>query len=378
MEREFQIFVKPVGAACNLRCTYCYYLDKHNITGSHAPALIPDDLLERYIIQHIEATTDQTVMFSWHGGEPLLAGIEFFRKAVKIQRKYLPPGKYLLNGIQTNGTLLDDEFCRFMASEGFIAGISIDGTANLHNRYRVSPQGESSFERVLRGHELLKKHDVMYEILCVVSDHNQDHPLEVYNFFKKLEAKYITFLPLVIPLNLSTGEVAPDSVDPAAFGDFMINIFEEWKGKDIGRIKIQIFEESLRAAFNQDHTLCIFKVNCGGVPVIERNGDFFSCDHYVNSSHLLGNIIGSTVAEMLDSAEQKAFGVSKSETLPRYCRTCKVLNMCNGECPKNRFIRAPDGEAGLNYLCEGYKKFFTHCLPFIEAIKMVNKGAKKI
>ena len=369
MDREFQIFVKPVGAACNLRCSYCYYLGKHDVGITDQPAVMPDDILEKYIIQHIEATTDETIMFSWHGGEPVMAGINFFRKVVTLQRKNLPTGKSLLNGIQTNGTLLTNEFCSFMASEGFIAGISVDGPEELHNIHRQTPGRGSSFARVINGYKLLRRHGVRSEILCVVGKHNAGHPSEVYEFLKKLGAEYITFLPLVMPADLSSGQVAPDSVGAREFGDFLIKIFDEWKVKDIGRIKIQVFEETIRSAFDQDHTLCIFKVNCGGVPVVERNGDFYSCDHFVYSDHLIGNITNRSVAEMLDSPEQKAFGAAKSETLPQYCRSCDVIKMCNGECPKNRFIKTPDGEPGLSYLCEGYKKFFTHCLPFIDAVR---------
>lgn len=366
MDREFQIFVKPVGAACNLRCSYCYYLGKQ---ATSETACMPDEVLEKYIIQHIEATTDETIMFSWHGGEPLLAGIDFFRKAVKLQKKYLPPGKSLLNGIQTNGTLLTDEFCSFMASKAFIAGISIDGPAELHDRYRLTSVGGSSFARVINGYKLLRRHGVKSEILCVVGSHNAGYPSEVYGFFKKLGAEYITFLPLVIPSAGSPGEVSPDSVGAKEFGDFLIKIFDEWKEKDIGRIRIQIFEETLRSAFEQDHTLCIFKATCGGVPVVERNGDLYSCDHFVNKEYLIGNIKNKSLAKMLDSSEQKAFGALKSKMLPQYCRSCEVLMMCNGECPKNRFIKTPEGESGLNYLCDGYKFFFTHCLPFIDAVR---------
>jgi uncharacterized protein len=377
MDREFQIFVKPVGAACNLRCSYCYYLDKHDIGNADQPAIMSDDLLERYIVQHIEATTDETILFSWHGGEPVMAGIDFFRKAVKLQRKHLPPGKSVLNGIQTNGTLLTNEFCSFMATEGFIAGISIDGPQELHDRHRLTLGGGSSFARVINGYKLLRRNGVKSEILCVVGSHNESHPLEVYRFFKELGASYITFLPLVIPGEGSAGEVTADSVGAAAFGDFLIKIFDEWKVKDISRIKIQIFEEALRSAFDQDHTLCIFKVNCGGVPVVERDGDFYSCDHFVSTDYLVGNITNRSVAEMLDSPEQKAFGAAKSETLPQYCRSCEVIKMCNGECPKNRFVKTPVGEPGLNYLCEGYKKFFNHCRPFTEAISNVWRNQKK-
>jgi uncharacterized protein len=256
-----------------------------------------------------------------------------------------------------------------MASEGFIAGISIDGPEEMHGKHRLTPLNSSSFARVINGYKLLRRHGVRSEILCVVGGHNESHPLEVYRFFKELDASHITFLPLVIPVEGSMGIVTADSVSAPAFGDFLIKIFDEWKEKDIGSIRIQIFEEALRAAFDQDHTLCIFKVNCGGVPVVERNGDFYSCDHYVNNDHLIGNILEMPVAAMLDSPQQKAFGLKKSTTLPHYCLECHVRKMCNGECPKNRFIKTPDGESGLNYLCEGYKKFFTHCLPFIDAVR---------
>ncbi len=331
---------------------------------------MPDEILEKYISDHINATTDDLVMFSWHGGEPLLAGIDFYKKAVKLQRKYLPAGKRLLNGIQTNGTLLTDEFCRFMAGEGFIAGISIDGPEKIHNSKRVYNNSGGSFEKVIRGYELLKRYGITSEILCVTGSHNQDHPLDVYRFFKSVGARYMTFLPLVVREVNQPGQVSGDSVDPVKWGDFLISIFDEWVANDIGTIQIQMFEETTRVAFNQEHTLCIFKKGCGGVPVIEKNGDFYSCDHFVDSAHLLGNIADLPVAAMLDSKQQKEFGDVKAK-LPAFCRQCEVLDMCNGECPKNRFISTPDGEPGLNYLCPGYRKFFNHCRPFIDALRTV-------
>lgn len=328
-----------------------------------------DELLEKYIIQHIEASTDEMIMFSWHGGEPLLAGLEFYKKAIKLQKKYLPAGRSLFNGIQTNGTLLDEEWCRFLAAENFIAGISIDGPGELHNRNRHFASEAGSLTHVLRGYELLMKHGIYAEVLCVVGAHNVDYPLIIYDFFKQLGVKYMTFLPLVIPQSNTVSGVTTGSVSPEKFGSFLISIFDEWVEKDIGKIKIQIFEEAARTAFDQEHTLCIFKVNCGGVPVIEHNGDFYSCDHFVDKNHLLGNICEISLSGLLDSPEQEAFGRAKSEMLPHYCLACDVRNMCNGECPKNRFIISPDGEPGLNYLCSGYKIFFTHCRPFVEAIR---------
>lgn len=331
-----------------------------------------DYILEKYIIQHIEASADQDIMFSWHGGEPLLAGLDFYHRVVMLQKKHKPAGRSIINGVQTNGTLLDDEWCSFFASEGFIAGISIDGPGDLHNRNRHSLTEGSSLTQVLRGYELLKKHCISAEILCVVGAHNVNYPLIVYDFFKQLEVKYVTFLPFVIRQSGSLSGVNNNSVTAESWGSFLCAVFDEWVQKDIGKIKIQIFEEAARTAFNQEHTLCIFKVDCGGVPVIEHNGDFYSCDHFVDNDHLLGNICKRSLADLLDSPEQIAFGKAKSLSLPHFCMDCDVRNMCNGECPKNRIINAPDGEPGLNYLCQGYKQFFSHCRPFVEAIRLAS------
>jgi uncharacterized protein len=368
ISREFQIFVKPVGPICNLSCRYCYYLGKKSLYPDSDHFLMEDNILENYVIQHIKASTNKIINFSWHGGEPLLAGIDFFRKVVNLQRKHQHAGSKILNGIQTNGTLLDDEWCSFLAAESFIVGISIDGPGDLHNNFRRTKENGTTLQQVIRGYELLQKHGILPEILCVVNADNVKYPLVIYNFFKQLGTKYITFLPLVEPQTNSLTGVSRNSVPPEEFGIFLNSVFDEWVEKDIGRIKIQIFEEAARTAFNQEHTLCIFKVDCGGVPVVEHNGNFYSCDHYVDSSHLLGNISDHSLSYFLLSDRQKVFGQAKSLTLPRYCIDCEVRSMCNGECPKNRFIAAPDGEMGLNYLCSGYKYFFNHCRPFVEAI----------
>jgi uncharacterized protein len=366
--REFQIFVKPVGPVCNLNCRYCYYLKKKDQYPSTDRFLMSDDVLEKYVIQHIQASTENIISFSWHGGEPLLAGTDFFRKALKIQKKHKPAGSTIINGVQTNGTLLNDEWCDFLASEGFIVGISIDGPGDLHNSYRRTKDDGTTLQKVIAGYKLLKAYGVIPEILCVVNAGNVKHPLVIYNFFKQLGAKYITFLPLVEKEQTSSTGVSRISVPAIEFGYFLSEIFDEWVEKDIGEIKIQIFEEASRTAFNQEHTLCIFRVNCGGVPVAEHTGDFYSCDHYVDKEHLLGNLKDHSLSYFLDCDVQKAFGQAKSLTLPKYCLNCEVRPMCNGECPKNRFIKSPDGEQGLNYLCQGYKYFFNHCRPFVEAI----------
>jgi uncharacterized protein len=328
-----------------------------------------DEILEKYIRQHIEASTENIINFSWHGGEPLLAGIDFYRKVLKFQAAFKPDDKTILNGIQTNGTLLNEEWCGFFAREGFIIGISIDGPEDLHNIYRLTRDSQATWRQVTEGFQLLKKHGIIPEILCVVNNENVKHPLVIYNYFRQIGAKFITFIPLVEPEGGSPTGATGISVPSEAFGYFLSDIFDAWVENDIGEIKIQIFEEAARTAFNQEHTLCIFKINCGGVPVVEHNGDFFSCDHYVNIDHKLGNIKDHSLTCLLESEKQQAFGKAKSENLPEYCLECEVRAMCNGECPKNRFILTPDGEKGLNYLCLGYKYFFNHCRPFIEAIR---------
>ena len=372
IEREFQIFTKPVGSLCNLQCEYCYYHGNEDTFLRNEK--MNDILLEKYIIQHMEATTDDTIFFSWHGGEPTLAGIDFYRKAVTLQKKHLPPGKKLINGIQTNGTLLNDEWCKFFAHENFLVGISIDGPEEFHNQFRLKQNAKGTFNNAINGYRLLQKYGVTAEILCVVNSSNAQFPLEIYRFFKSLNIRYITFLPLVERKSGSESEVTSKSVSAEAFGYFLIRIFDEWVENDIGEITVQIFEEALRSAFDEEHTLCIFKVNCGGVPVIECNGDVYSCDHFVNKEHFLGNIGENQVSYFLDCEKQKVFGKAKSLTLPNYCRNCEVLLMCNGECPKNQFIVTPDGEPRLNYLCAGYKMFFKHCRPFIESVKLAAKN----
>jgi uncharacterized protein len=287
---------------------------------------------------------------------------------VRYQKKHQPSASTVIHGIQTNGTLLDDDWCRFLYEERFVVGLSIDGPGDLHNKNRLTLKNKPTLEQVINGCKLLQKHGINPEILCVVNAHNVRYPLVVYSFFRELGAEYITFLPLVERKKDASGLVSPDSVPSMEFGIFLSAIFDEWVEKDIGRIKIQIIEEAARTAFSQEHTLCIFKVNCGGVPVVEHNGDFYSCDHYVDDDHRLGNIGKHTLSYFLDSPFQKKFGKAKSQTLPKYCIECEVLDMCNGECPKNRFIASPDDEPGLNYLCSGYKHFFKHCKPFVEAI----------
>jgi uncharacterized protein len=365
---EFQVFVKPIGSICNLGCRYCYYLEKELLYPKGESFRMPDDVLEEYIIQHIDASPETVIRFSWHGGEPTVLGLDFFRKVVALQREYQPPDRRIVNGIQTNGTVLDEDWCRFLAEEGFAVGLSLDGPREMHDRFRVTKDGRPTHEQTMRGYNLLREHGVHTNILCVVNDHNVRVPLQVYRFLKHVGAQYISFLPMVEPQPDAEGGVSPISVPAEAWGEFLCTVFDEWRDRDIGRVKIQIFEEATRTAFNQKHSLCIFRSTCGDIPVVEHNGDFYPCDHYVEAEHRLGNITETPLVELLESPAQKAFGEAKLEALPRYCRECKVRAMCNGECPKNRFTRTPGGEPGLNYLCAGYRRFFTHCKPFVSEV----------
>lgn len=370
---DFQVFVKPVGPACNLACSYCYYLEKSNLFQNEKSYLMNDEVLEHYVIQQIEATESTIVNFSWHGGEPTLAGLDYFKKIVSLQKKYLPKEKTIFNGIQTNGTLLDEEWCKFLAKENFYVGISMDGPPELNDAHRKTGGNKKTSDKILKGYKLLQRYGIQHEVLCVVHAGNVGKPLEIYRFFKELGAKFLTFLPLVIPDSDSPTGVREPSVPSREFGIFMSRIFDEWINNDIGNIKIQLFEEASRVAFHQDHTLCIFKKTCGRVPVVEHTGNFYSCDHYVDSEHLIGNILDQPLSEHLNSERQIAFGEAKQKTLPQYCLNCEVLEFCNGECPKNRFVATPDGEPGLNYLCEGYKYFFNHCRPFVDALSTIWK-----
>lgn len=366
--REFQVFAKPVGARCNLACQYCYYLKNKDLYPSSASVRMSDDVLEKYIIQHIQAWTEPVINFSWHGGEPMLAGVRYYGKIVELQKKYQPADRRIANSIQTNGTLLNEEWCQFFSAHDFSVGMSMDGPQDLHDIYRVTRQGRATFAQVMQGYDLLHQHNIPCEILCVVNARNVLHPLRIYRFFKQIGVRYVSFLPLVERSSESASVVSDRTVPSEEFGVFLCTIFDEWRQQDIGRIKIQIFEEAARTAFDQEHTLCIFRRTCGGVPVVEHNGDFFSCDHFVDAEHFIGNIDTTPLADLLEDQRQRAFGDAKLTTLPNCCRMCEVRDMCNGGCLKNRFALAADGRPGLEYLCIGYRRFFNHCRPFVNEI----------
>jgi uncharacterized protein len=374
--REFQIFAKPTGAICNLDCHYCYYLKKEYLYPETVSFHMTEDLLEAYIVQQIEASPEPVITFSWHGGEPTILGVDYFRKVVELQRKHQPSGRRISNGIQTNGLLIDTDWCRFLAAEGFAVGLSLDGPPALHDHYRVTKGQQPTHKQVMHAYKLMRQHKIPVDILCVVHAQNVQHPLQVYRFFKDIKAQYLGFLPLVERQPHTEAGVSDRTVPPEAFGVFLCTIFDEWVRHDIGRIMVQFFEESARPARGLPHSLCIFRRTCGDVPVIEHNGDFFSCDHFVTPEHRLGNIRDTPLVELLESPAQYAFGQAKLETLPRYCQTCEVRVMCNGGCPKDRILRTPDGEPGLNYLCAGYKRFFTHCRPYVTQLAALARARK--
>jgi uncharacterized protein len=364
--RPLYISVKPTGALCNLRCSYCYYLDKKNLYPDKKDFLLSDNLLEDFTKQYLQSQTLEEVMFTWHGGEPLLRGIDFYKKAIKLQKKY---GRQLriANSIQTNGTLLTDEWCRFLKENNFLIGISIDGTENQHNIYRRSAGGKPTFAKVVNGIDLLKKHRNDYNIMAVVHNYNVDYPLDFYNFFKNTDSRFIQFSPVV---EISTeGKLIPQSVDSEKWGDFLIAIFNEWVRKDVGIFYIQYFDSALANWIGVPPGVCIFAETCGHAGAMEFNGDVYSCDHFVFPEYKLGNIRKQTLTGMMYSDKQFDFGASKRDALPSKCKNCKFLFACRGECPKNRIIKTETQESGLNYLCSGYYKFFKHIAPYMDFMK---------
>ena len=364
--REFQILVKPIGPVCNLDCRYCYYLQKTELYPKGESFRMADDLLESYIVQHIEACPKDLILFSWHGGEPAALGLDYFRRIVELQRKHQPVGHRIRNGIQTNGTLLDEEWCRFLAAKQFDVGLSLDGPKEFHDGYRLTKGHKPTHKQVVQTFRLLQRHRIPTSLLCVVHDRNVHHPLAVYRFFKEMGVLALQFLPLV--MRRPDGSVTPETVPAEAYGRFLSDIFHEWVRNDAGRIGIQNFDEAARPFLCEDHALCVFKQTCGDVVAMEHNGDLYSCDHFVDRKHYLGNILETPLVEILESPVQRTFGRRKQDTLPRYCRECAVLAMCNGGCPKDRFLRTPEGEEGLNYLCPGLKGFFAYSSPYLQKL----------
>ena len=365
---RIHVLAKPTGAICNLQCSYCFFLNKDRLyPGSHFR--MSDEVLETYIRQLIEYHRSPQVTVSWQGGEPTLMGIDFYRRALDYQRLYKKPGMVFENTLQTNGTLLNDEWCEFFKENNFLVGISIDGPRRLHDVYRRDKQGQSTFDRVMRGLRLLQKHGVEYNILVTVNRVNADHPLEVYRFLRdEAGTDWIQFIPAIerlvdgqVTIFQQGNTVSERSVKPRQFGHFLITIFDEWVRHDVGKIFVQTFEAAVRNWLKLPSSgMCVFNATCGHGLALEHNGDLYACDHFVEPKYFLGNIQQSHLLELVASEKQRTFGRNKLDTLPRSCRECEVWFACKGECPKNRFDVTPNGEAGLNYLCAGYKAFFRH------------------
>ncbi|MEM7132909.1 MAG: anaerobic sulfatase maturase [Chloroflexota bacterium] len=360
----FHVMLKPRGAICNLDCTYCYFLSKEELYPGSGFRMA-DDLLENYTRQYIQAQKVNEVTFAWQGGEPTLMGLDFFQRAVELQQKYRKPGMTIHNALQTNGTLLDDSWGAFLHQNNFLIGLSIDGPRDLHDFYRVDKGGQGSFDKVMNGLELLKRHRVEYNVLTTVHDANAPHPLAVYHFLRdEIGTRYMQFIPIVEREN-ETGyqegnTVYERSVTGKQYGEFLIAIFDEWIRRDVGKVDVQIFDVALATWAGLPPGLCVFEETCGNALAMEHNGDLFSCDHFVEPNFRLGNIQEIPLVEMVAASEQRDFGQHKRDSLPQYCLDCEVRFVCNGGCPKNRFIETPSGEPGLNYLCEGYRAFFNH------------------
>lgn len=383
MSDTFHVMAKPVGPICNLDCTYCYYLEKEKLFPKGENFRMKPEVLESYIRQYIESQSSPEITFAWQGGEPTLLGIDYFRKIVELEKKYAG-GRPVHNALQTNGTKLDHEWCRFFKENRFLIGLSIDGPRSLHDTYRVDKGRKPTFDRVMHGLDLLKKHGVEFNTLTVVNASNVKHPLKVYDFLREAGSGYIQFIPLVERLPAEGGSrhgldfaepptpgqppspVTRWSVNADLYGDFLTAIFDQWVRRDVGRIFVQIFDVALGIWSGAGASLCVFLEDCGKALAIEHNGDLFSCDHFVYPQYHLGNILNESLGDMVHSGRQQDFGRAKSRSLPQYCRECDVRFACNGECPKHRFVRTPDGEEGLNYLCPAYKKFFHHVDPYMK------------
>lgn len=382
--RPLYVMAKPVGSVCNLACTYCYYLEKSHLYKQEDPAgrfTMSDELLELFIQQYIESQTMPQVLFTWHGGETLMRPLSFYKRVIELQRKYAG-GRTIDNSIQTNGTLLTDEWCRFFAENHWLVGISIDGPQEFHDEYRRNKQGLPSFQKVMRGIQLLNKHHVEWNALAVVNDFNADYPLDFYHFFKEIGCRYIQFTPIVerllphadgrhlaSPADQQEIPLADFSVTPEQWGHFLCTIFDEWVRHDVGEYFIQLFDSTLANWVGEQPGVCTLAKSCGHAGVLEYNGDLYACDHFVFPEYKLGNIRTQTLTEMMYSEREQQFGAAKYSTLPTQCRECDYLFACHGECPKNRFLRTATGEPGLNYLCKGYHQFFAHVAPYMDFMK---------
>lgn len=379
--KPLYVMLKPAGAHCNLACKYCYYLEKNNLYDKSHRHIMSDEMLEQFTREYIEAQTMPQVLFTWHGGEPLMRSIDFYKKALALQKKYAR-GRCIDNVIQTNGTMLTDEWCEFFAQNNWLVGISIDGPQEYHDHYRLTTTGNPSWQKVMHGIELLKKHHVEWNAMAVVNAYNVNHPLEFYHFFKENGCQYLQFTPIVERLTKhqdgrTLASLADDkeipladfSVTPEQWGNFLCAIFDEWVRNDVGKMFVEIFDCTLANWMGVLPGICAYSKNCGHAGVMEHNGDVYSCDHFVFPEYKLGNIRDHTLIEMLYGDKQHAFSRLKHTSLPRQCKECDMEFACHGECPKNRFEKDKYGEPGLNYLCKGYYQYYSHVAPYMDFMK---------
>lgn len=380
--RPLYVMTKPAGAHCNLACDYCYYLEKQKLYQNGEKHVMSDQLTEVFVREYIQSQFGREVNFTWHGGEPMIRPLSYYKKVVRWQRQYAE-GKTILNCLQTNGTLLTPEWCRFLHDEGWLVGISIDGPQNMHDAYRMKRNGAPTWEKVMQGIEMLDRYEVEWNAMAVVNDITAARPLEFYRFFRdELECRYLQFTPVVERIHrhqdgrhlahVMDGEeyaVAPFSVTPEAWGEFLCTMFDEWYHNDVGEMFVQTFEATLANWAGVTPGVCSLSDWCGHAAVMEHNGDIYCCDHFVFPEYYLGNIRNRGILDMLNSEKQMAFADMKTKGLPAQCHKCQWQFACHGECPRNRFVKTKDGEPGLNYLCEGYRRYFEHVAPYMEELK---------
>ncbi|WP_289746119.1 anaerobic sulfatase-maturation protein [Paramuribaculum intestinale] len=370
------VMPKPVGSTCNMACAYCYYLEKKRYYPDARRQMMSEATLEEFVKQYIAAQTTPDVIFTWHGGEATVRKLDFYRRVLEMQKKY-GAGRNITNCLQTNATLLTDEWCLFLKRNNWLVGVSIDGPEDFHDEYRRMADGRPSFGAVMRGIRMLQRHGVEWNALAVVNDYNADYPVEFYRFFKELGCRFIQFTPVVERMKpddmladvAAGGELTGFSVTPRQWGDFLIGVFDEWVKEDVGRVFVQIFDATLANWVGAMPGLCTLSSMCGHAAAMEWNGDVYACDHFVFPQYRLGNIHENTLIEMMASDRQLEFGAGKLGSLPKQCRDCRWLFACKGECPRNRFATTAEGEPGLNYLCEGYRAFFNHVAPYMDFMK---------
>lgn len=379
--KPLYVMLKPIGAACNLRCKYCYYLEKANLYKAEQGKMMSEEMLERFTKEYIEAQTMNEVLFTWHGGEPMMRPLSFYKKAVELQKRYAR-GRRISNSLQTNGTLITDEWCEFLRENGWLVGVSIDGPQDFHDEYRRTASGSPSWTKVVSGIKKLKKHGVEWNAMAVINDFNADYPLDFYRFFKENGCQYIQFTPIVERISAhddgrhlahihdnANAPLTDFSVTAEQWGDFLCSVFDEWVRHDVGKTFVEIFDCTLANWVGTTPGICVYAKECGHAGVMEFNGDVYSCDHFVFPEYKLGNIRTKTITEMLYGEQQNEFSRLKHALLPRQCKECEWEFACHGECPKNRFLRDCYGGEGLNFLCQGYKKYFQHVAPYMDFMK---------